>query len=99
MVIQEAKTTAIISYIGFIGWIIALIINSQKKTEFGSFHLRQSLFIHIAWLVLMWVPFVKWFAWVIFVIFIILGIIAAANGEKKELPFVGSLASEWFKGI
>ncbi len=39
----EDKTVAIIAYITFIGFIIALIMHGSKKTQLGAFHLRQVL--------------------------------------------------------
>jgi uncharacterized membrane protein len=39
----EDKTVAILSYCTLIGFIVALIIHSSKKTALGSFHLRQAL--------------------------------------------------------
>ena len=54
---DQSKLVAILSYITFIGWIIALVLNQSKKTELGSFHVRQALLIMIAGIVLMWIPF------------------------------------------
>ncbi|MGM0479248.1 MAG: DUF4870 domain-containing protein [Bacteroidota bacterium] len=45
------KTVGIVAYITLIGFIIAIVMNSEKKGEekkFGAFHLRQSLGIIIA---------------------------------------------------
>ena len=39
----EDKTVAIISYLTLIGFIVAIIIHSSKKTKLGAFHLRQVL--------------------------------------------------------
>ncbi len=39
----EDKTTAIIAYLTLIGFIVAIILNSGKKTKLGAFHLRQVL--------------------------------------------------------
>jgi uncharacterized membrane protein len=41
--ITEDKTVAIISYLTLIGFIVAIILNSSKKTRLGAFHLRQVL--------------------------------------------------------
>ena len=40
------KTVGIVAYMTLIGWIIALVMNGEKKGEeksFGAFHLRQML--------------------------------------------------------
>lgn len=39
----EDKTVAIISYLTLIGFIVAIILHSSKKTKLGAFHLRQVL--------------------------------------------------------
>ena len=39
----EDKTVAIVSYLTLIGFIVALILHSNKKTPLGAFHLRQTL--------------------------------------------------------
>lgn len=54
------KTIGIVAHITLIGWIIALIMNGEKKGEeksFGAFYLRQMLGILIlglgTWIVIM----------------------------------------------
>lgn len=47
----EDKVVGIVAYLSLIGFIIALVLNNDKKgadKEFGSFHLRQSLGLIIA---------------------------------------------------
>jgi uncharacterized membrane protein len=95
---DEGKTIAIISYITWIGWIIAFIMNTEKKNDFARFHLRQSLIIMLGSL-LAWIPFVGWIWGVFLFVLWILGLIAAINGQKKEIPVLGSLAQQWFKGL
>jgi len=40
---DEDKTVAILAYITLLGFIAALIIHGNKKTQLGAFHLRQAL--------------------------------------------------------
>lgn len=40
---KEDNTTAILSYITIVGFIVAIVIHSDKKTALGAFHLRQVL--------------------------------------------------------
>jgi len=35
---DNAKLIAILSYITLVGWIIAIVLNSQSKTKLGSYH-------------------------------------------------------------
>lgn len=38
--IKQGKTLAIVSYFTFIGVLIALILNLEKKNPFTAFHIR-----------------------------------------------------------
>lgn len=96
---DEGKTYAIVAYITWIGWIIALILNSKKKHDLASFHLRQTLIIFLAALVFGWIPVVGIIVGLVLLVFWILGLIAAINGEKKEVPIIGALGQKWFKGL
>ena len=40
---MDGKTKAIVAHITLIGWIIALVLNSQQKDEYASFYIRQML--------------------------------------------------------
>jgi uncharacterized membrane protein len=45
---DNGKTVAIVSYLTIIGWLIALLaMHNDKKTELGSYHLRQTLLFYI----------------------------------------------------
>jgi len=96
---KDGKVVAILSYITLIGWIIAIIMNSSKKTSLGSFHLRQALIIMIAGIVVSWIPVIGWILSLILFVFWIIGLVAAIQGKEKEIPIIGSLAQKWFKGI
>ncbi len=100
--VEEGKRIAIISYITWIGLVIAFIMNNGKKNTFAKFHMRQSILLNIAALIisgLMWIPFISWAAAIAILVFAVLGIISAVNGEEKKLPFVGEYAQEWFRGL
>jgi uncharacterized membrane protein len=45
---DSGKTAAILSYFGIILWLIAYFaLHKDKKTDFGSYHLRQTLLFAI----------------------------------------------------
>ncbi|TCC99404.1 hypothetical protein [Pedobacter hiemivivus] len=45
---DNGKTAAILSYFGIILWLIAYFaLHKDKKTDFGSYHLRQTLLFAI----------------------------------------------------
>jgi uncharacterized membrane protein len=102
--INEGKNIAIISYLFWLGLIIAIFINNNNKNPFTSFHIRQSfgiliinLFSGLAYR--FFHPLLGSILGVVSLILLILGIISAYNGEEKEVPFVGSLFQDIFKGI
>ena len=37
---DSGKNVAIIAHITIIGWVVALIMNNQNRTEIGSFYIR-----------------------------------------------------------
>ena len=45
---DNGKTVGIIAYLTIIGWLIALLaMHNDKKTELGSYQLRQTLLLYI----------------------------------------------------
>jgi uncharacterized membrane protein len=103
--VNDGKTTAIISYITWIGTLIAFIMNKDKKNVFASFHIRQMIGLSLFSLVNSFI--IARFAgyWVygtisilLFILWII-GFIGALQGEEKKIPFLGDLFQDWFKGV
>ncbi len=103
--VNEGKTTAIISYITWIGTLIAFIMNNSKKNTFAAFHIRQMIGLSIFSLINgfiigrflgVWASGAVGIA--LFVLWII-GFIGAIQGEEKKVPLVGDLFQDWFKGI
>jgi len=100
---DNGKTIAIISYLTFIGFIIALIMHSSNKTSFGAFHLRQGLMnvlMLVAASIIAIIPILGWLIYLValvgWLVFSIMGAIAASNGQEKKLPLIGDLAEKWF---
>ena len=101
----EDRTVAILAYITIIGFIIAIVMHSSKKTAIGSYHLRQCLGLFITGFVasfLMVIPVLGWIAFPIVMIGLfvlwIMGLIAAVNGQQKPMPVVGEHYQKWFAG-
>ncbi|MES2811560.1 MAG: hypothetical protein V4670_03735 [Bacteroidota bacterium] len=104
-IIEEGKQTATISYITIIGTVIAIFMNSEKKNEFASFHIRQALGICLMWPLFGYLvgSFDSWtissgFYLFIFILWIY-GFMGAINGEQKMVPLVGVFFQKIFKGI
>lgn len=114
------KTVGIVAYITLIGFIIAIVINNDKKGEeknFGAFHLRQSLGIIVAAIgvmiglailiaILSAISLSLGFTlggilyplmYLAILAMVIIGIINAANGEKKPLPLIGEFIEKTLK--
>ena len=112
-------TTGLIAYLTLIGFVIALVLNNEKKGEekaFGAFHLRQSLGLMLTGIVAMIalmilssillvisykLLIIMSIIWPVFYLgllaLVVVGIINAANGQKKELPVIGAFISKTFK--
>ncbi|MBM3437366.1 MAG: hypothetical protein FJY07_14265 [Bacteroidetes bacterium] len=96
---EEDKTVAVVSYITLLGWIIAFIIYGKNKTELGAYHLRQSLGLHITYLLLLLFGVAGKILAVLIFIFAIIGLIYAIQGDKKPVPVLGDIYQSLFKGI
>jgi uncharacterized membrane protein len=103
----EDKTVAIVAYLTLIGFIVAIIIHSNKKTKLGAFHLRQMLGFILTWVavvvcqfILIFIPILGWLAilvlWCSLLVLWVLGLIAAINGQMTPMPVVGPLYQKWF---
>lgn len=102
--VQEGKTMAIISYIFWLGLVIAIFMNNKDKNTFTSFHIRQSfgilLFNLAAGFAFNYIhPFFGGIIAVTSVILWILGLLSALKGDEKEVPFLGKLFQDLFKGL
>jgi uncharacterized membrane protein len=102
---NKGKNTAIISYLTIIGTIVAVLMNNENKSEFASFHIRQALGIFLSFFLLGYFIgyFDSWMItsafWVFIFVLWIYGLIGALNGEKKEMPIVGSFFQNIFKNL
>ncbi len=101
--IAEGKTTAIISYLTFLGTIIAIFMNLEPKNEFARFHTRQALGIQISLILLTALGSSSIYALYGFYIFIMLMWIysfsGAVSGVKRCLPVIGPYFQKWFTFI
>lgn len=110
---NNGKTVAIVSYITWIGWIIAYVLHGSNKTSFGAFHLRQTGFIHLVsialWLISLIFTGIRGLGWIIsvlvgiasiilFVLWII-GLLGAINNEEKKVPIIGDMAQSTLAGL
>jgi uncharacterized membrane protein len=111
-VTTEDRTVAILTYLTIIGFFIAIVMHSSKKTALGAFHLRQGLGLFVTGLAI-WIPgiiislipfvnFLMILVWPavgigLFVLWV-MGLIAAVNGQQKPMPILGEHYQKWFGG-
>ncbi|WP_417291216.1 DUF4870 domain-containing protein [Corallibacter sp.] len=102
--INNGRTLAIVSYFTFIGLIVAIIMNLEKRNPFTYFHIRQMLGLILmlitsnivekyvnSWLgTTFWtITFVCW----------LFGIYHAISKQAKPIPYIGDYFQDWFKNI
>lgn len=84
---MDAKTTGIVAYLTWIGFLIAVLAGDK---EGAKFHVNQALVI-LLFSLLSIVPCIGWI-WAIFMFVCwIMGLIAAINEEEKEVPLIGKI--------
>lgn len=102
---NSEKTMAFISYIYLIGLLIAYLNNNKKKSEYVSFHIRQSLGLWLSFFLLGYLvgSFDSWMItisfWVGFAVLIFYGIYTALSGKTIPIPLVGKFYQKYFKSI
>lgn len=103
---EEAKKIAIISYITIVGLIIAFVMNNDKKLDFASYHIRQSVGLCVTALALGVIGIIPIIGWLInFVgIFVLLymwvmALMNAVNEKDRPAPILGRKYENWFKRI
>lgn len=103
--VNEGKTIAIISYLTWIGTLIAFIMNNQKRNSFAAFHIRQMIGLSLFSLANTFIVNQFVGGWTVGIIalglfiFWIIGFVGAIQGEEKRIPLFGDLFQDWFKGI
>ena len=95
---MDAKAKAIVAHITLIGWIVALVLNSQQKDEFTSFYIRQMLGL-ILFSLISFIPVIGWILWLGVAILWILSLVSAIQGEMKPVPIFGEMFQKWFASL
>lgn len=106
---MDNKTLSIVSYITILGWLIAFIMGKEKMDSLLRYHLKQSLGLGLVSLafsislnivasIIPALGFLGVIGYAIIVLWVI-GIINAANGEMKPVPFIGKAFENKFSFI
>ena len=95
---MDGQATRIVTYITWIGFLIAIIFCKDKNDPLTKFHLNQSLVIHIGLIiasVIAIIPIIGWIvggiAWVILFVDWIIGLVGAIQGAEKKAPLIGNI--------
>lgn len=102
--IKDGKTLAIVAYFTFVGLVISIIMNIEKKNPYVSFHIRQMLGLII---ILIFSNVTEkyvnsWLGtglWIITFALWVIGLIGAIKEEAKPIPLLGELFQKWFENI
>ncbi|UPQ78664.1 hypothetical protein M0M57_13685 [Flavobacterium azooxidireducens] len=102
---EQNKNAAIVAYLTIIGSVIAIFMNSENKSSFASFHIRQALGIFLTFFALGY-PIGYFDSWMIsfafyifFFILWIFGFMGALNNEEKKVPLLGDFYQNIFKSL
>lgn len=102
--VEKGKTIAIISYLTWIGTLVAYLMNNSTRSQFASFHIRQAIGLGIFSMVNSLVIAKYYFmlsnvVWLFILVLWVIGFIGAIQGEEKKVPIFGDYFQEWFKSI
>lgn len=102
----QAKNIAVISYLTLIGFIVALVMNNDKKAAFSTYHIKQSLGLALTGLALGMVGAIPILGWIVSFIgslgllyLWIMGLINALNKKQIPVPWIGLKYEEWFEKL
>jgi len=98
-VLSHGKNIAIIAHITIIGWIVAFVMNTNNKTEFGSFYVRQTLGIFILGFIVSFIPLINIIGWILVLILWIMSLIGAIGENTKPIFLLGKQFQDWFKSL
>ena len=84
---MDKKTTGIVAYLTWIGWLIALLAGDK---EGAKFHINQALVI-LLFSLLSIIPCIGWIWGIFMIVCWFIGFIAAINEEEKLIPLLGNI--------
>ena len=84
---MDKKTTGIVAYLTWIGFIIAFVCGDK---EAAKFHVNQALVIMLFSLLSV-IPCIGYIWGIFMIVCWFIGFIAAINEEEKEVPLIGKI--------
>ena len=89
-----AKVVAILSYITLIGWLVAIVLHGGHKSNYASFHLRQSLGLIVTGALLALIPLIGWLLNIAICLAWLYALYHVVQGHKQKVPLLGDLYQE-----
>lgn len=95
------KSTALLAYIPFVGFMIAFFVNREDHLPFATWHTKNMFGLFIMFVVAMVVQAeidslsgdIIWFITFVFWIF---SFVMATKGKEKGIPVLSEKFQEWF---
>lgn len=101
---QDIEQNKIFAILAYISWLVLIPMLVAKDSKFAKYHANQGLVLAIAEIICFAIigllgklpliglifRIIESLLGLVCVLFSVLGIVNAANGKAKELPFVGS---------
>jgi len=97
--LSQGQWVALLSYCWIPGWIIAALINQNKPSDFGIFHVRQGLGLLLLTFLLFFVVRFRIIVVGVYLVFAVLGIASALSNKRNGVPVFGNLFESWFKSL
>ena len=88
------KVVAVLSYITLIGWLAAIFLHGSHKSDFASFHLRQSLGLIITGALLILIPLIGWLLNIAVCFIWFFALYHVLQGHKQKVPLLGDFYQE-----
>ncbi len=89
-----AKVVAILSYITVIGWLVAIVLHGTHKSNYASFHLRQSLGLIVTGALLALIPLIGWLLGVAVCLAWLYALYHVVQGHTQKVPLLGDFYQE-----
>ncbi len=79
------RTTGIVAYIGWIGFLVAILLGDYSTRPF---HVNQALIVHLFSL-LTFIPFIGWIWAIAMFVFWVMGLYYAVKDQNRQIPLIG----------
>lgn len=96
---MDSKAKSMLAHLTPLGWLVALLLNSNKKDPTTSFYLRQSFGLVICFFITWFIPEYHVVAWGFVFVFWTYSFVGAIKAIEYPIPFLGVLFQKWFKLI